>query len=112
MSARSSLTARIAVPALLVLTATVVHGRFPLEGLGQPRPASEAPTDRSGWTSSDTSGQPGTAVVTRAGGGEWCSRNMLMSVPCKIEASSWRLLVGPSRVVPDGGGADEQGGTL
>src|SRR4051794_28329290 len=35
-----------------------------------------------------------------------------MSVPCKIEASPWRLLVGPSRVVPDGGGADEQGGTL
>ena len=76
MSARSSLTARIAVPALLVLTATVVHGRFPLEGLGQPRPASEAPTDRSGWTSSDTSGQPGTAVVTRAGGGEWSARNI------------------------------------
>src|SRR5206468_4939448 len=35
-----------------------------------------------------------------------------MSVPCKIEASPWRLLVRPSRVVPDGGGADEQGGTL
>src|SRR3954470_3507245 len=35
-----------------------------------------------------------------------------MSVPCKIEASPWRLLVGPSRVVPDGGGADEQGGTF
>src|SRR4051794_15701291 len=44
--------------------------------------------------------------------GEPCSRNVLMSVPCKIEASPWRLLVGPSRVVPDGGGADEQGGTL
>ena len=41
-----------------------------------------------------------------------CSRNVLMSVPCKIEVSPWRLLVGPSRVVPDGGGADEQGGTL
>src|SRR3954451_4623380 len=35
-----------------------------------------------------------------------------MSVPCKIEASPWRLLVGASRVVPDGGGADERGGTL
>src|SRR5690349_22776565 len=35
-----------------------------------------------------------------------------MSVPCKIEVSPWRLLVGASRVVPDGGGADEQGGTL
>src|SRR3954451_12697976 len=35
-----------------------------------------------------------------------------MSVPCKIEASPWRLLVGASGVVPDGGGADEQGGTL
>src|SRR3954447_6124809 len=35
-----------------------------------------------------------------------------MSVPCKIEASPWRLLVGPSRVVPDGGGADGQDGTL
>src|SRR3954468_14142191 len=35
-----------------------------------------------------------------------------MSVPCKIEASPWGLLVGASRVVPDGGGADEQGGTL
>src|SRR3954447_1842260 len=75
MSARLSLAARIAVPALLVLTATVVHGRFPPEGLGQPRPASEAPTDRSGWTSSDTSGQPGTAV-TQAGGGEWSARNI------------------------------------
>src|SRR3954470_14540809 len=35
-----------------------------------------------------------------------------MSVPCKIEASPWGLLIGASRVVPDGGGADEQGGTL
>src|ERR687883_294264 len=35
-----------------------------------------------------------------------------MSVPCKVEVSPWRLLVGPSRVVPDGGGADERGGTL
>src|SRR3954469_19283187 len=35
-----------------------------------------------------------------------------MSVPCEIEVSSGRLPVGPSRVVPDGGGADEQGGTL
>src|SRR3954453_10528352 len=35
-----------------------------------------------------------------------------MSVPCKIEASPSGLLVGASRVVPDGGGADEQGGPL
>src|SRR3954454_16830903 len=41
-----------------------------------------------------------------------CSRNVLMSVPRKIEVSPWRPVGGPSRVVPDGGGADEQGGTL
>src|SRR5947209_11237612 len=41
-----------------------------------------------------------------------CSRNVLMSVPRKIEVSPWRPVGGLSRVVPDDGGADEQGGTL